>query len=188
MSDVSSLKNDPVSLKRSEITFHRVVIAFWFGSLVFHSAGFQLLPTSIVDLFSGFGFFNDVLLLREAPGMRNVAESYAGHMITSLLYMLVAIFLFLVASIREILIRSRIVTGRDRLSVKFFLFSGFAIVLGAYFMLSDAHSSFASSDRRFRGMPLWWVMLITTCMWSALPSVLFVAIRKPKLVLESMNV
>lgn len=188
MSDASNLNNDPVALKRSEMIFHRVVIAFWFGSLMFHSAGFHLLPASFVDYFSDFGFFNDVLLLREAPGMRDAAESYAGHMIISLLYTLAAIFLFLVASMREILIRSRIFADRDRLSVKFFLFVGFAIVLGSYFLLSDAHSSFANSDRRFRGMPLWWVMLITTCMWSALPSILFVAIRKPKLILESMEI
>ena len=90
------------------VTFYKALLAFWLGSLVFHSAGFHLLPVSVVGYFSGLGFFNDVLLLRADPNRRDIAEAYAGHMIISALYMFASIPLLAVVAARDVLARLRL--------------------------------------------------------------------------------
>ena len=165
-------------------TFLKFVLLLYIFSLVFHSMGISLLPKTVVDLFSGFGFYNDVLLLRMIPSKHDAAEAYAGHMILSTLYMLPTIALFAIVAVRDALARIKILPPNYTVPFSLIAFSALFIPVGCYFIFSASHSSFANGDRRFRGMPLFWVMFMTTCMWPAFLGVLAGALINPKYLKE----
>ena len=142
--------------------------------------GFSIIPKSIVDLFSEFGFHNDVLLLRMIPSKHDAAEAYAGHMILSTLYMLPTIALFAIVAVRDVLARVKFLPPHYKMPFSFIPLSALLIAVGCYFIFSTSHSSFANDDRRFRGMPLLWVMLMTTCVWPLLICALSGALINPK--------
>ena len=165
-------------------TFLKFVLLLYIFSLVFHSMGFSLLPKPVVDLFSGFGFYNDVLLLRMIPSKHDTAEAYAGHMILSTLYIPPTIALFAIVAVRDALARIKLLPRHYAMPYSLIAFSALLIAVGCYFIFSTSHSSFANDDRRFRGMPLLWVMLMTTCMWPLLFGVLAGALINPKYLKE----
>ena len=166
-------------------TFLKFVFLIYIFSLVFHSMGFSLLPKPVVDLFSGFGFYNDVLLLRMIPSKHDAAEAYAGHMILSTLYILPTIALFAIVAVRDALARIKLLPRHYAMPYSLIAFSALLIAVGCYFIFSTSHSSFANDDRRFRGMPLLWVMLMTTFIWPSVFALLSGALVIPKYTREN---
>jgi len=162
-----------------------VIFGVWTFSCIIHSAGFHFMPNLITEQFSNFGFFNDVVFLRGDLSRPGLGEAYAGHMIISSFYMFVTIPLFLAALMRDMLTRLRIARGEWRLPNSFLLGCGLFICMGAFMLISDSHSSFINADRRFRGMPLWWTLLITTFVWPILMFMIVLALRDPRTVREN---
>lgn len=168
--------------------FLKFVFLIYIFSLVFHSMGFSLLPKPVVDLFSSFGFYNDVLLLRMIPSKHDTAEAYAGHMILSTLYMVPAIALFAIVAVRDVLARIKLLPRHCAMPYSLIAISALLIAVGCYFIFSTSHSSFANDDRRFRGMPIWWVMSMTTFMWPSIFTVLSCALVNPKYTRENWKI
>jgi hypothetical protein len=157
-----------------------VVLGLWFCSFVFHSLGFHLIPASIVDSLSGFGFYNDVLLLHSFKGAPNISEAYAGHMIISSVYMFASVFLFAFVVFRELLARFRLISFDTNLPHSLLIVCAACIFVGAFFIVVGSESSHIKTDRSFRGMPLWWVLLVSTFIWPLVLSVLILAASDPK--------
>lgn len=162
----------------------RILFGFFLVAFIFHTMGFHLLTPSFIDRFSDVGFFRDVINLRSDPLRHHLANAFAEHMILSMAYMIFSILLFLFLIVRDFIARFGAISDRYKIPISLFLSVGVFIAVGSYFILSGSHSSFANTDRRFAGMPFWWVISMTTFMWWIIPPLLIGAIKDPDYVWE----
>ena len=162
--------------------FFVLVFGVWTVSFIVHSSGLHLFPKLVTEQFSSFAFFDDAVYLRLDRGRPDLAEAYVGHMVISSFYMFAAIPMLLLTVMTQVLIRLRLTNDQRRIQASFLWSCGLLVCAGSYVILADSHSSFVDADRRFRGMPLWWIFLITTFVWPIVVFMIGLAIREPALV------